>query len=62
MDVELTRWVEFGLSSSHSAPYAGNSQMVMIGCSLTKQLSAMHEKNLSATFCVCLLNCIGLFN
>ncbi|VDK65204.1 unnamed protein product [Onchocerca ochengi] len=51
MDVELARWVEFGLSSSHSISYAGNSQMVMIGCSLMKQLSAMHEKDLSMTFC-----------
>ncbi|VDP11324.1 unnamed protein product [Onchocerca flexuosa] len=51
MDVELARWVEFGLNSSHSISYAGNSQMVMIGCSLMKKLSAMHEKNLSMTFC-----------
>ncbi|KAM3720700.1 Ribosome-binding factor [Dirofilaria immitis] len=51
MDVELARWVEFGLSASHSTSYAGSSQMVMIGCSLTKQLSAMHEKDLGVTFC-----------
>ncbi|VIO95997.1 Uncharacterized protein BM_BM13629 [Brugia malayi] len=51
MDVELARWVEFGLSSSRSTSYAGSSQMAMIGCSLTKQLSAMHEKDLSVTFC-----------
>ncbi|EJW86170.1 hypothetical protein WUBG_02922, partial [Wuchereria bancrofti] len=51
MDVELARWVEFGLSSSRSTSYAGNGQMAMIGCSLTKQLSAMHEKDLSVTFC-----------
>lgn len=61
MDVELARWVEFGLNSSHSTSYAGNSQMVMVGCSLTKQLSAMHEKDLGLTFCVWLLialNCL----
>uniref|UniRef100_A0A0R3RW59 Importin-11 n=1 Tax=Elaeophora elaphi TaxID=1147741 RepID=A0A0R3RW59_9BILA len=51
MDVELARWVEFGLNSSHSTSYAGSSQMVMIGCSLTKQLSAMHEKDLGVKFC-----------
>ncbi|EJD75224.1 hypothetical protein LOAG_17591 [Loa loa] len=51
MDIELARWVEFGLSSNHSISYAGNNQMIMIGCSLTKQLSAMHEKDLSVTFC-----------
>ncbi|VBB28328.1 unnamed protein product [Acanthocheilonema viteae] len=50
MDVELARWVEFGLNSSRYTSYPGNSQMVMIGCSLTKQLSAMHEKNLGVTF------------
>lgn len=61
MDVELLRWVKFGLSSGHSISHAGNSQMVMIGCSLAKQLSAMHEKDLSVAFCVCLLNVIELF-
>uniref|UniRef100_A0A915Q3S3 Uncharacterized protein n=1 Tax=Setaria digitata TaxID=48799 RepID=A0A915Q3S3_9BILA len=50
MDVELARWAEFGLSSSQSTSFAGNSQMVMIGCSLTKQLSAMHEKDLGVIF------------
>lgn len=62
MDVELMRWVEFGLNSSHSTSYAGNSHMVMIGCSLTKQLSAMHEKDLGVMFCVCLLNYTELFD
>ncbi|CAG9536061.1 unnamed protein product [Cercopithifilaria johnstoni] len=50
MDVELARWVEFGLNSCHSTSNAGNNQIVMIGCSLTKQLSAMHEKDLGVTF------------
>ncbi|VDK28024.1 unnamed protein product [Gongylonema pulchrum] len=50
LDVELTRWVKFGLSSSQSALYSENSRLVMIGCSLVKHLTLMHDRQLSAAF------------
>lgn len=52
MDIELVRWVQFGLSSSQSGLYPENSHLVMIGCSLVKHLSLMHDRQLSASFCV----------